>query len=429
MSKTQLNSKSVVFAIDFGTSNSLLGATDGRIDIPAVALDRTAPDPSVLRSLLYFPNQSQCYYGQEAVQMYSENQAEGRLIRSIKKFLPSENFLGSWIDNRLVRLEDLISFFLLEMKKRASAELGVDSDTVLLGRPAKFSDDPVKDGIAEHRLRKAATLAGFKNIEFLAEPLAAAFELRKKLTEPKTVLVVDLGGGTSDFTIIKIGPQTFQNEDLLAMGGISIAGDVIDGSFMQEEIAPWFGSKVSYRLPLSSNILQMPKSLLDHICSPADIAQLRKSEYFNFFQDVQRWAITADDKARLARLFVLVDDQLGFDLFENIDSCKRRFTTEMISRFSFDYPDIEISMDVAREDFDRFVHGPSEKILRTMDDTIKAAQISPAQIDLVYCTGGTSKLALIQKGLRDRFSEEKIVKTNFFHSVTEGLVARARELM
>lgn len=420
--------QNVVFAIDYGTSNSLLAATDGEVTTAPLPLDPAAPDPSVFRSVLYFPNQNQCYYGQQAIEEYGERQAEGRLIRSIKKYLPSETFLGSWIEDRVVRLEDLISYFLLEMKKRASEHLGIESTTVLLGRPAKFSEDPVKDKLAEHRLRKAAEIAGFKRIEFLAEPLAAAFELRAKLKETKTVLVVDLGGGTSDFTVIRIGPRPFQEKDVLSLGGLSLAGDAVDGEFMKNRIAPDFGSKVKYRIPMGSNVLQMPRSLLDHICSPADIAQLRRSEYMDFFKNIQRWAPRAEDKERLDRLFVLVEDQLGFKLFEEIDRTKRAFSERDEALFQFDYPDIEIERPVARADFESDTRETAEKILAVMDETLRMAQLSPEAIDLVYCTGGTSKLSLIQEGLRARFKEDRIVKNNYFHSVIEGLTARAREL-
>ena len=138
----------------------------------------------------------------------------------------------------MVRLEDLIGYFLLEMKKRAERTLGVEVTDVLLGRPAKFSNDPVKDGLAQFRLQKAAQLAGFKTVSFLPEPLAAALDLRKRLTEMKTVLVVDLGGGTSDFTVIRIGPKEFESSDVLAIGGVSVAGDAVDGEFMKTHVAP-----------------------------------------------------------------------------------------------------------------------------------------------------------------------------------------------
>ncbi len=309
----------LTFAIDYGTSNSLLVATDGiNVSVP-LPLDPMAPDATVLRSILYFPHGEACFYGQDAINRYSDNHGEGRLIRSLKKYLPSESYVGSWIDNRMVRLEDLVSYFLLEMKNRAEGELGVSVENVVLGRPAKFSPDPVKDKLALFRLKKAAESAGFKNISFLQEPLAAALDLRTRLTEMKTVLVVDLGGGTSDFTVIRIGPKKFEDSDVLAMGGVSVAGDAVDGEFMKFHVAPFLGSKVKYRVPMGSNILEMPKSLLDHICSPADLAQLRRSDHMDFFRSVQKWSVREEDRLNLERLFVLVEDQLGFAIFEEID--------------------------------------------------------------------------------------------------------------
>lgn len=419
----------VVFAVDFGTSNSLLAATDGVVTTDPLPLDPFAQDPTVFRSILYFPDGNTCFYGQRAVEMYGENQAEGRLIRSIKKYLPMESFIGSWIDDRMVRLEDLIGYFLLEMRKRACESLDLEVESIMLGRPAKFSDDPAKDKLAQYRMRKAAEFAGFKRIDFLPEPLAAAFDLRKRLSEYKTVLVVDLGGGTSDFTVIRIGPGAYRDQDLLSMGGISVAGDVIDGEIMKTEIAPWFGSRVRYRVPMGRNILEMPRSLLDHICSPADIAQLRKSDFMAFFRNVREWAVKDEDRQRMERLFVLVDDQLGFQLFEEIDRIKRLLSLEPTARFDFPYPGIEINCEVTQSAFAQLATPAAERILKTMDDTLAGAQLRPEAIDLVYCTGGTAKLALIQEGLLRRFPAEKIVRHSYFHSVIEGLAARAREIL
>jgi hypothetical chaperone protein len=422
------NPKSVWLAIDYGTSNSLLSAADAKTATSPLSMDPLALDPTVFRSILYFPHGDLCYYGQKAIDEYSENQAEGRLIRSVKKYLPSASFVGSWIDNRMVRLEDLIGLFLLEMRKRGCEQLGFEVDRVLMGRPAKFSEDPVKDKLAQYRLEKAAQFAGFKEIQFLPEPLAAAFDLRKRLTETKTVLVVDLGGGTSDFTVIRIGPETFKEADVLSIGGISVAGDVVDGDFMRVAVAPYLGSKVRYKVPMGSNILEMPKSLLDHICSPADIAQLQKSEYMQFFRSIRDWSLDEKDRSALERLFTIVEDQLGFKIFEAIDGTKREFSEKPEGRFSFDYPSAEIDFAIARPDYDLQIMGSAEKILSTMDETIQASGLRPDAIDLVYCTGGTSKLRTIQSGLLRRFPKNKIVGGNFFHSVIDGLAARAQEL-
>ena len=416
------------FAIDFGTSNSLLAASDGVSVSAPLPLDPTALDPSVFRSVLYFPNGQSCFYGQKAVDEYCEHQGDGRLIRSIKKYLPSESYVGSWIEDRVVRLETLISYFLLEMKKRAETQLDREVEAVVLGRPARFSEDPVKDKLAQYRLQKAAELAGFKKIEFLAEPLAAALDLKRRLKETKTVLVVDLGGGTSDYTVIRIGPEDFKESDVLAIGGVSIAGDRIDGEFMTSQVAPFFGSRVKYKVPLGSNVLEMPKSLLEHLSSPADIAQLRKSDHMEFFRSVQRWSPSPADKKKLDRLFVLVEDQLGFRLFEEIDRVKRALSKESQASFQFDYPEIDIRFDVADVDFNASAGRPAEDILKAMDETLKSAQVEPADIDIVYCTGGTSQLKIIQRGLLRRFPADKIVSRDFFHSVIQGLGERSRDL-
>jgi len=428
MSLNFKNPSEVVLAIDYGTSNSLVAATDHEHTTAPLPLDSDAADPSVFRSVLYFPHGDLCFYGQKAIDEYTDRGAEGRLIRSVKKYLPSESFVGSWIDNRMVRIEDLISYFLLEMRKRACANLGFDVDRVLLGRPAKFSDDPVKDKLAQYRLQKAAEKAGFKDVTFLPEPLAAAFELRKRLTEMKTVLVVDLGGGTSDFTVLRIGPELFKDSDVLAMGGLSVAGDAVDGCFVRSSVAPFLGSKVKYRVPMGGNVLEMPKSLLDHICSPADIAQLQKNDYLNFFRSLREWSLRAEDRKSLDRLFAIVEDQQGFKLFEEVDRVKRALSTAEEVNFKFDYPSAEIDFSIVRPDFDAQIWSSAEKILVVMDETLKSSGLTSDKIDIVYCTGGTAKLRAIQGGLKRRFEPHKIMSGNFFHSVIEGLAARAREL-
>lgn len=434
-------SNNVTLAIDYGTSNSLVAATDGITTTPPLPIEdfglaedgqihqkqSTGFDRSIFRSILYFPNQNQCFYGAKAITEYCENQSQGRLIRSIKKYLPISTYQGSWIEDRIVRIEDLIGFFLLEMRKRACKILDKDITSVLLGRPAKFSNDPVKDEFAQERLKRAAQIAGFKDISFLPEPLAAAFDLKKTLTSQKIALVVDLGGGTSDFTVIKIGPQPFSPSDVLSIGGVSIAGDVIDGDIMKEKISPFFGSKVQYRIPMGRNIMQMPASLLTHICSPADISQLRKNEYFEFFKNVKGWTLKATDKERMNNLVVLVEEQLGFSLFEEIDRIKRELSARATSTFKFNEPEIKIETEVSKEEFQNLSAASVEKILTTMNSTLADAQVASQDIDIVYCTGGTSKLAAIQSALVDQFGPEKVVGGQLFQSVLDGLAAYAAE--
>jgi hypothetical chaperone protein len=418
----------LTYAIDFGTSNSLLAAADKQVVHRPIAMDPQASDETVLRSLLFFPDQDQCFYGQDAIERYIDKNGEGRLLRSMKKYLPSLNYKGTFIEERLLRIEDMVGLFLLEMKKRADEHFQQDVQQVILGRPARFSMNPEEEKIAEYRLKKAAEYAGFQHIEFFPEPIAAAFDIRSRLKQEKTVLVVDLGGGTSDFTVIRIGPMPYKQEHLLSIGGVSVAGDVIDGLFMKNQIAPYFGSEAQYQVPLSHNILQMPPALKSALSSPADIVQMEKRQIFQFLKDVEKWVTNEDDKTRLHRLMVLVEDQLGFQVYEEIDRCKRSLSEKAVEVFDYQYPEININTEVERENYASDIQPGIEKIMQCLKDTLTQAQVSPAEVDLVHCTGGTSKLFAIRKQLETLFGSEKLSQKNEFHSVIQGLAERAKDL-
>lgn len=417
-----------IYAIDYGTSNSLLSTVSSTGVSEPLALDPSASDPTIFRSVLYFINANKCFYGHEAIKEYNLNAGEGRFIRSVKKFLPSKSFTGTFIDNRVVRLEDLIGYFLLEMRKRANEINQMDVTDVILGRPAKFSLREEEDRMAEYRLKKAAEFAGFKNIQFLPEPIAAAFDLRKQLTKEKIVLVVDLGGGTSDFTVIKIGPFAYKEEHLLALGGISIAGDILDGQLMKSQIAPYFGSEVTYKVPLGRNVLTMPPTLKDSLSSPADIVQLLGNDLFRFFKEVKEWSLNDSDKEKLHRLEVLVEDQLGFSIYEEVTRCKIGLSEQENIGFRFAYPEINIQHNISKHSFEGNISDKVKDIMTCMMDVIQKAQLTSNDIDIVYCTGGTSKLKYIQQQLNNIFGADKMHGSNSFHSVIQGLSHRAQEI-
>jgi hypothetical chaperone protein len=144
---------------------------------------------------------------------------------------------------------------------------------------------------------------------------------------------------------------------------------------------------------------------------------------------MRNWALSATDTEKLNRLAALIEEQLGFQLFETIEGCKRELSIQESSRFQFEYPDISLDFSIGQSNFKNAVSPDVEKIFDCMDETLKTAGLKNADIDLVYATGGTSKMELIQKGLEQRFSSERVMKNRFFHSVIEGLVERTRELL
>jgi len=419
----------MIYAIDFGTSNSLLSAASKAQLYAPIPLDPEAKDPTILRSVLYLPDPQTCYYGHKATEEYVANDMDGRLIRSIKKFLPMRSFVGTFVNDKAFYLEDIIATFLGEMRRRANHHFQQDIDSVLLGRPARFSENDADDKYAQDRLESAANKAGFKNVGFCPEPLAAAYDFKTTLTEPKIVFVADFGGGTSDFTVIRITPKDEDELEVLSIGGVSLAGDALDGSIMRGRISQHFGANVQYKAPFGSNVLTMPKMLMEKICSPADLSTLRDRDTQEFFKNLKSWSLGKDDAQKMDNLSSLIHDQIGFSVFEQIESTKRRLSDSERATFSFHYSDIDIQEEISRADFEAYASSSLYSILHSMDETMKKAQLKFSDVDLVCTTGGTARVFALREALKSRFGEEKIQQHNNFHSIVYGLSKVAQTLL
>ena len=415
-----------VYAIDFGTTNSLLAAARSDAVHPPIPLDHTAADATVLRSLLYFPDSTQCFHGAAAVREYVERGMQGRLIRSLKKHLPSRAFIGTHVEERPMNLEDLIGAFLVEMRARADRYFDAEVTKVVLGRPARFSSDGADDAHAQYRLERAAKIAGFREVAFCPEPVAAAREFRKTLLEPRMVLVADFGGGTSDFTVLRMRHDAYDERDVLAIGGVSVAGDALDSAIMRDHVARQFGSEVSYRVPMGNNHLRMPPALMEKICHPADASLLRSHDAMRFLRDVRGWALSEADKRTLDQLFILVEDCLGFQLFEAIELAKRTLSEVSEAHVEFEYPGVEVHQPLSRPAFDRSAGPATRAVAQELDATLARAGIAAAEIDIVCCTGGTARVPTLAAALEQRFGPEKLTRFQAFHSVIRGLAEHAR---
>lgn len=336
------------------------------------------------------------------------------------------SFIGTFVENRPLHLEDAIAVFLRQVRLRADAYYGAEVDKLVLGRPARFSEDEASDRLAEERLKLSAEKAGFKEVIFYAEPLAAARSFIGEIQSPKTVLICDFGGGTSDFSIVRLFPNAQDRLEVLGIGGLSVAGDAMDSQLMKRKVSRFFGAEVQYKVPMGSNILRMPKALLENICSPADIQVLRERETAYFLRQVRDWSLGESDRKAMDRLFSLIEDQLGFHVFELIEQAKCALSETDRVEFRFEYPEQSFACMISAEEFQGFVKRPCDQILEEMDATIAKANLKLADIDLVLCTGGTAKLPLIQGSLRERFTPEKLHNYDNFHAVIRGLAHKAQ---
>lgn len=419
----------LVYAIDFGTSNSLLAAADPERLHEPLALDPDAADPTVMKSLLYTPSDGAWFFGAKAIEEYSEHGAEGRFFRSLKKYLPDPAFSGTTVHKRYYNLTELIAVILRAMRERANAAFDEDVTSVVLGRPARFAFDEEGDKLATARLEAAAKLAGFKEVSFCPEPVAAAYEFRHQLSEPRTVLIADFGGGTSDFSVLELGRERFTDRDVLAIGGVSIAGDRFDGALMKHAVASHFGTNVTYKLPMGSNELRLPQHLINKLCSPADVSFLSRRDMMTLLKDAQRWSLRPGDAERMNRLFVLIEEHLGYKLFKSIEATKIALSDASEACFSFAHPGIEVEEQVLRADFTTYTSELVESITKELDETLHKAQVAADEVDIVCCTGGTAKIPALSHALERRFGKEKLRQHRHFHSVVGGLAERAQALL
>jgi hypothetical chaperone protein len=418
----------MIYAIDFGTTNSLLGAAipGGKSQV-SIPLDPGALDPTILRSVMFFPSRSRVFYGSEAIREFAAHDMEGRLIRSIKRFLPVRSFIGTYIEDRPMNLEDIIGAFLGELRRRANAHFQTDVDSVVLGRPARFTAEEEDDRFAQYRLERAAKIAGFKHVEFCAEPVAAAREFTSSLSKSSVVLVGDFGGGTSDFTVMRFEPGG--ESRVLSIGGMPLAGDAYDGSIMRGRIARHFGAEVKYQVPFGSNVLTMPIHLMEKLCSPAEMSVLRKRDTVEFFRNVRDWSLGGEDRRRMDQLFTLIEDQVSFDVFEEIERVKRTLSEKDSEPFDFRKSGIEIREEIARASFEEHSARVTDPILTALDRTVKDAGLRFDQIDLICMTGGTAKVPALHRELEKRFGAEKVRQHRRFHSVADGLVKVAEGML
>lgn len=414
------------YAIDFGTTNSLCAAASADGVFEPVPLDPHASDPTILRSVMYFPSAGEVFYGAEALAEYTAQGMQGRLLRSIKKFLPSRAFVGTSVFDRPMNLDDLIGAFLGAIRRRANAHFGVDVTRAVLGRPALFSEDEADDRFAEYRLERAARAAGFEEVRFCAEPIAAAADFRERLHERRLVLVGDFGGGTSDYTLMHLGPEPFSPSDVLAIGGVSVAGDRIDGAIMREHVASCFGADVTYRVPMGNNELTMPAMVRARLCAPAELSLLQAREVMAFLRDVERWSLGGDDRRRMDQLFILLEDSQGFALYDAIERAKRRLSEAEHARVRFEYPGIDVDESLTRAELVRDTEAETGAILGALDATLERAGVVADDVDIVCLTGGTARVPHIARALSDRFGADRLAHTRAFHSVIGGLALRAQ---
>lgn len=409
------------YAIDFGTSNSLINFISDDNKITPIPMEKN--NGFILRSLIFTTDSKSWFFGERAIKEYSENDGEGRFLRSLKKFLPDPSFKGSEIHNKKYSIEEMIAVFIREMKARADKFTGLDVQNVIMGRPAKYSLNAEYDQLAENRMKKACELAGFNEVHFCPEPLAAGLDFDKENSKKKIVLIADFGGGTSDFTLMQLHEGQYSQDDILGLSGVYKAGDSLDGQMMLKFIAKHFGANFSFKLPMNDLTLSFPRALLKKICSPAHITHLREKETWEYLKSIHPFATDEDSKRQLNQLFALVEWQLGYTIFQKIEDSKISISNirEDFHTFIFKHSEINIEEKIYKYNYYQEMTAIVDEIISAMMQVFIQSGLTPEAVDEVVLTGGTAQFSQIQNRLEEIFGKEKLVEHDIYQSVVGGL--------
>ncbi len=401
--------------VDFGTSNSALALPDGQV----LALDPLAENPRLYRSVLFFPEDDpRTLVAAEAIARYLDDPT-GRFIQSVKTWLPSSSFQSTQIRGTVFRLEDLIALLLRRMRERAAAELGRAVEDVVLGRPAVFSEDPAVEAMAQARLQTAAERAGFRRVRFVIEPIAAALAYEAQLTKEELVLVADFGAGTSDLTLMRLGPsrrgQADRRGDVVASTGVYVGGDRFDAAIMKHKLLPAFGARSTYLL--QGRRLDVPQHIHRKLLSWSEMSFIRERPTQEL---ITLMLETSDDIPAIEALHDLVFYNLGYRLFRAIEAAKVELSKRDRTVLTFDEERIHLRVPITRTELERF-SAPLLQELETCTDALLAKAALKEPIDSVFLTGGSSQIPAVRALFERRFGAERLRSGDAFTSVAEGL--------
>ncbi len=461
--------------IDFGTSNSSVALADDD-GVHVLELDPTNDSPMSLPSLLYIAREGETIVGRKAANTFIERNVDrevvvkqvnlgvsieayvggegdnsygaipqkdptstreavtaramvevnspGRLFQSLKTSLRLKEFRGTEVFGTHYQIEELTALVLRKMKASIDAAAGESIDKAVFGRPVRFSTRPDEDKVAEDRLRLAGQLAGFKEITFFYEPVAACVEYAIASEKKQRLMVVDIGGGTFDVCIMEFGgaldaETRLAESQILSVSGVPVAGDAIDKEITRDKIFPVLGNRAKY----GPAQLRLPQHLFNTIIDWQNLYKLNTEETINWLIAAE---VSSDQPEAIHSLRALIQRNLAYPLAREVEAAKKRLSSESQTAICFNTEDIHIYSKLEREGFAHIIEHMLETMLETIIDAEKAAQVGPEDIDIVLTTGGTSLIPAVRDMLIARYGTERLHQRDTFTSVATGLAHVAR---
>ncbi len=417
-----MTTKPISIGLDFGTTNTVVST----ITAEGVRQHHVFESPlgagRSFRSLI-------CYWqeverarpeihhssGPYGISDYIEWGPDQRLIMSMKSYLGDASFTGTQIFGRRVGIEDIIVDFLTDLLGRLDIPLTGAGHRIRVGRPVVFAGARPDEALALDRLRRALEGAGLSGIEFALEPAAAGAQYARTNTRKDLVLVADFGGGTSDFSVLKDGPDGLQP---IAHAGLGLAGDRFDSRIVNHVVAPYLGK--GSRFKSFDTVMTVPWNSSDLVWHR--ISLMNNPTDLRAWDDLRRASLEPE---KIERMIKIITDGTGFHLYRAVSGAKEALSQAEVATIPLGEIGLDLELELTRETFEALIADDLAQISGCVLDLLAQQQIAPERIDQVFMTGGTAHTPAVRRLFADLFGAEKIGSGGEFTSVADGLAELA----
>jgi hypothetical chaperone protein len=391
--------------IDFGTTNSSIACADPVSSVALASFPFVGGMTDAYRSLLYLEQIRQqnkvfikSWTGPRGIERYLEAEQKGRLIQSMKSFLASRSLQTTDVFGRRRTLEELIATILGDLRKEAERQFRTTIRHATVGRPVHFvgSENDEDDSYAQERLERAFHLAGFESVSFEMEPVAAAHYYESTLDHDELILIGDFGGGTSDFSLVRVGPGIRRRgrspKDLLGNAGIGLAGDSFDAKLIRHIVSPALGA--GSQISSMNKILPVPNWVYFKLERWHHLSFLRTKEMMNMLRGVKTQALEPE---KIEALIDLIQEDLGYQLHRAIQKTKYDLSNQETARFAFADGAIDLNSVVHWRDFELWIADELTQMESCVESLLKTCGVKARDVDKVFLTGGSSFVPAVRR--------------------------------
>ncbi|EZP54643.1 Hsp70 family protein [Sphingomonas sp. RIT328] len=407
--------------LDFGTTNTVAAIAAGTA-ADLVPLDAPDGEEPVFRSALCFWEDAEVRGGLAseagpwAIREYLDFPEGSRFLQSFKSVAASASFDHANVFERRLRFEDLGALFLAKLRARARGRLNGPIARVVVGRPVAYAGSRPDEALARQRYDQVFGALGAE-VHYVYEPLGAAFSYAARLSEQATILVADFGGGTSDFSVVRVDvPGAARRCVPLGHAGVGIAGDRFDQRILERLVLPLLGKGGSYRS--FDKILEIPAGYFADFADWSRLALMRNRRTLAELDKLRRAALDPD---AIGRMIAVIEQELGYHLYDAIGAVKRALSSAEQARLTFEGAGLRIAAEVTRDAFETWIAPDIARIDAAVDEALSRAGVAAAAIDRVFLTGGTSLTPRIRRLFAERFGAARIATGGELTSIAHGL--------